>query len=313
MKDFNRLTLKQLQEQPEKIFHELRWKNGVYCPKCGSVTIHTRDDQHRCCDCDNRFSDRSGTIFHSCKLSTYQILTAIYFFISNTRGISSYQLARHIGVTQFTAWRLLTKLRSAIHTDLQLSGNIIIDELYLGGQAKFKPLHKKLPEHIIPIYKSLSPKQLKTTILEYASHQKMPTIGIIGDEHSVFGRKSVVLRYMEDAVSKVNIQKLIIPLLTRPTRLITDHSMLYPALAKSLDVPHSVCDHGEYTYASPDGFSSSQVEGLFSQVRRMFSGTYTICSRKHLQKYLDECALRYNMRGYTNLQRFRLFSDLVFP
>lgn len=312
MKDFNQFTLKQLMSNAKEIFHKMRWKDGFACPKCGSTKVYTRDGQHHCSDCYNIFTDTSGTIFHSSKLPADKILMAIYFFMSNTRGISSYQLARHIGVTQTTAWRLLTKMRESIHTDTKLSGNIIIDELYLGGQAKFKPLHKKLPENIIPIYKSLSPKQLKATILEYASHQKMPTIGIIGSDKTMFGRKSVRLLYMSDAVSKVNLRRLVEPYITKPTRLITDHSALYPSLAKIWNVPHSVCDHGEYTYSSPDGFSSSQVEGLFSQVRRMFSGTYTYCTRKYIQGYLDEASLRYNMRGYTNKERFRVFSELVF-
>ena len=75
MKDFNQFTLKQLVEAPEKIFHKLRWKNGLACPKCGSVAIRTHDSLHHCRDCHNVFSDRSGTIFHSCKLPTDKILT----------------------------------------------------------------------------------------------------------------------------------------------------------------------------------------------------------------------------------------------
>lgn len=311
MKDFNRFTLKQLQEQPEKIFHKLRWKNGVYCPKCGSVAIHTRDGQHRCCDCDNRFSDRSGTIFHSCKLSTYQILTAIYFFISNTRGISSYQLARHIGVTQFTAWRLLTKLRSAIHTDLQLSGNIIIDELYLGGSFRWKPLHKKLPPNIYHNYKDYTPQELKQRIFEYASQCKIPVLGVVGMEKNLYKRVSVRLLYISTAVSRKNVQELLKGKIN-PSRIISDEAPMYSTIAKNYNVPHSVNNHSEYTYQSTDGYSSTRVEGLFSQVRRMFSGTYTWCSRKHIQGYLDECALRYNLRGYPPKLRFEYCMGLLF-
>lgn len=313
MKTFNQFTLKQLTSNSKKIFHNLRWRNGIYCPECSSTNVYTRGDVHYCRDCHNQFSDTSGTIFHSSKLSTDKILTAIYFFVSNTRGISSYQLARHISVTQMTAWKLLTKMRECIHYDIKLSGDIIIDELYLGGQSKFKPLHKKIPENILPIYKSLTPKQLKTTILEYSSQQKMATIGIIGKDNNLFKRKSVGLLYIDQSVSKINLRNLVLPTIENPTRLITDHSSLYPSLAKILGIPHSVCDHGQYLYQSSDGYSSSRVEGLFSHVRRLFSGTYTFCTRKYLQGYLDECAFRYNCRGYSNEQRFRKFSELVFP
>ncbi|MBR4154315.1 MAG: IS1595 family transposase, partial [Paludibacteraceae bacterium] len=235
------------------------------------------------------------------------------FFVSNTRGISSYQLARHIGTTQFTAWRLLTKLRSAIKYEVQLSGNIVLDELYLGGDFRWKPLHKKLPPNIYANYRDYTTAQLKNFIQEYSAQVKMPTLGIVGTDRILFRRRSVTLRAcIDNAVSKANVKAIVNPFVKDPTRLITDGSSLYPSLAKSWKVPHSVCDHGSYIYQSTDGYSSSCVEQLFSQVRRMFSGTYTFASRKYLQGYLDECALRYNMRGYSNSERFRIFSRLVF-
>ena len=211
MKPFNQFTLKQLVNNSNKIFHKMRWSNGIYCPKCGSTKIYTRNGQHHCSDCYNVFTDTSGTIFHSTKLSTDKILTAIYFFVSNTRGISSYQLARHISVTQKTAWILLTKMRQSIKRDLRFSGDIILDELYLGGDFRWKPLHKKLPPNIYANYRDYTTKQLKVFIQEYSAQVKMPTLGIIGNERTLFKRKSVGLIYVDVAVSKKNVKDIITP------------------------------------------------------------------------------------------------------
>lgn len=305
------LIIKQLQKSPKKIFRRLRWgKSGVVCPHCGSIDVYTKNDIHFCRDCYKKFTDTSNTVFHSTKLPLDRILLAIYYFVVNTRGISSYQLSKHIGVTQKTAWRLLTRIRECISQDLVHSGDIILDELYLGGSITYKPLKKKLPQNIYTNYKDYTPQELKQRIFEYASECKMPVLGIIG-ETDVYGRVSVSLRYIPTSVSRKNVQELLKGKIN-PQRLITDQAPMYSTIAKSYGVPHSVCDHSKFTYKSTDGYSSTRVEGLFSQVRRMFSGTYTWCSRKHLQGYLDELSLRYNLRGYPPKYRFEYCMGLLF-
>ncbi len=57
-------------------------------------------------------------------------------------------------------------MRGSIKQDLKFTGEIILDELYLGGNIK-----------------------------EYLAKVKMPTIGIIGD-NSYFGCVSVTLRFI---------------------------------------------------------------------------------------------------------------------
>ncbi len=42
------------------------------------------------------------------------------------------------------------------------------------------------------------------------------------------------------------------------------------------------------------------IEGFFSLVKRAIYGIYHQVSKKHLQRYLDECSLRYNHRDDEN-------------
>lgn len=54
-------------------------------------------------------------------------------------GISSYEVARTIGITQKSAWFMLHRLREAMLDPLgKLSGVVEMDEAYFGGQTKNK-------------------------------------------------------------------------------------------------------------------------------------------------------------------------------
>ena len=71
-------------------------------------------------------------------------------FCTQSKGISSYNLARMVSVSQPTAWRMLTILRVNIQHDLATTDTAIIDEVYLGADWKKKPYKdkiKKCPPH----------------------------------------------------------------------------------------------------------------------------------------------------------------------
>ena len=108
-----RLDLLHITTHSEEIFYRLRWEEFIHCPECGSIHIYNPEagQLHICADCDHRFSDTSGTAFHSTNLPLAKWLIAIYMFCTQSKGISSYNLARMISVSQPTAWRMLTILR----------------------------------------------------------------------------------------------------------------------------------------------------------------------------------------------------------
>lgn len=179
----SKINLATISERSVEIFYRLRWGSQIYCPECGSVHIYNPEagKLHVCADCDNRFSDTSNTAFHSTKLSLVKWLMAIYIFITQSKGISSCNLARLIGVSQPTAWRMLMVIRVCLKIDLALTDVGIIDEVYLGADWSKKPSkekYKQLPPKPDNIDSSVEKYWVKSQFFKLASEDKIPIIGI---------------------------------------------------------------------------------------------------------------------------------------
>jgi hypothetical protein len=65
-----------------------------------------------------QFSVRSGTFMQDSRISLCQWLTALWLIAEHNCAISSYEVARRIGVTQKSAWLLMKRIGKA----LELSG-----------------------------------------------------------------------------------------------------------------------------------------------------------------------------------------------
>jgi transposase-like protein len=94
----------------------VRWPEGEQtCPKCSSVARHyflRTQRRWKCRGCRQQFSFKVGTIFEDSHLPLSKWLQAVWL-VANYSAISSYQLARTIGITQKSAWFMLHRLRGA--------------------------------------------------------------------------------------------------------------------------------------------------------------------------------------------------------
>ena len=121
---------------------ELRWPNGVACPRCGSLDISHISTRHTfdCLDCRYVFSVTSGTAFHKTRVPLRQWFIAVYLMCESKKGISANQLKRMFGVTYKTAWYLNHRIRNAIsQAETPLLSNIVeVDETWVGGKVEGK-------------------------------------------------------------------------------------------------------------------------------------------------------------------------------
>src|SRR5215211_2672184 len=117
---------------------ELRWPDGVRCPRCESDKISriTKRRQFDCDACRYQFSVRVGTIFHDSKLPLWKWFLAVYMMAESKKGVSANQLKRMLGVSYKTAWYLCHRIRSTMKDDGAelLRGIVEADETYIGGK-----------------------------------------------------------------------------------------------------------------------------------------------------------------------------------
>ena len=137
--DFDRLYGKESQCQ-EALF-AWRWPEGFSCPVCGDNkhSFITTRKSFQCSSCRTQTSLTAGTIFHSTKLALKVWFRAIYHITQTKGGISSLELARRLGISQNTAWKISHKLMQVMlerETAKPLHGRVEMDDAYLGGKRQ---------------------------------------------------------------------------------------------------------------------------------------------------------------------------------
>jgi transposase-like protein len=123
------------------------WENGPVCPKCEAPEpsfLKTRRIW-KCKACKKQFSAKVGTIFEDSPISLSKWLPAMWMLVNDKNGISSYELARALGVTQKTAWFMLSRIRLAMQSESfgKFGGSIEVDETFIGGKARFMHASKR--------------------------------------------------------------------------------------------------------------------------------------------------------------------------
>src|SRR5207248_4954634 len=118
----------------------MRWPKGIECPSCLHKDHYYLKTQKRwkCKECGRQFSVKLGTIFEDSPVPLDKWLTALWMLANSKNGISSYELARALGVTQKTGWFVLHRIRLAMQTRTwaKMRGAVEADETFIGGKAK---------------------------------------------------------------------------------------------------------------------------------------------------------------------------------
>src|SRR3954468_1697912 len=96
------------QDECRKILEELRWPQGVKCPRCQSDKISRirKRFQYDCDSCRYQFSVTSGTIFHDSHLPLPKWFAAVFLMCESKKGMSALQIKRTLHTGYNTAWYL---------------------------------------------------------------------------------------------------------------------------------------------------------------------------------------------------------------
>src|SRR5438876_8557684 len=137
-------------ENCRKAVEAIRWPDGVVrCPTCGSdhVTYLASQRRWKCYakHAKVQFSLKVGTIFEDSPIGLEKWLPALWMLANDKNGISSYEVARGLGVTQKTAWFMLHRLRLAMKSGdmMKLSGRVEADETFIGPNPRNMHAYKR--------------------------------------------------------------------------------------------------------------------------------------------------------------------------
>jgi transposase-like protein len=255
----------------------LRWPAGPVCPKCGNSQHYYLATQKRwkCKKCSKQFSVKVGTIFEDSPISLDKWLTALWMLVNCKNGISSYEVARDLGITQKSAWFVLHRLRLALQNNSVnkiggMGSEIEADETFIGGAARF--MHTGRRRRMIT-ERGVKDKQAIMGILERGGELRA-TVLPNRRKHHVQGeiRKHVKAH----------------------SAIYSDALLSYQGL-NYLDFTHQVVDHAE-KYV--DGrVHTNGLENFWSLLKRQLKGTYISAEPFHMFRYLDEQVFRFNNRA----------------
>jgi transposase-like protein len=278
----------------------LRWPDAeVHCPRCDSKrhSFLARRRVWKCLDCKRQFSVKVGTIFEDSPLSLSKWLPAMWMICNCKNGISSYELARAIGVTQKTAWFMLHRIRLAMQSQSftnKMGGTVEADETYIG--AKARNMHKSKLRKAQQMYQTHGPSALG----------KIAVMGLL-ERHEGEG-KSRVRAFTLKTTRSTELMDHIVRNVERGTTVNTDEARGYGGVISSYT--HNVINHAE-KYV--DGqVHTNGCENFWSLLKRALKGTYVSVEPFHLFRYLDEQCFRFNERTLDDAGRFMLAAASIF-
>jgi transposase-like protein len=260
------------------------WPDGEpTCFHCGAKNANFLPAyfRYRCRVCRKDFTVKQGTIFEESPLPLSKWLMAMWMIVNCKNGISSYEIARDMKITQKTAWFLSHRIREAMKAGSfkKMSGVTESDETYIGGLERNKHKDKKL---------NMGRGTVGKAIVQ----------GVI--ERGQGSRKSRVSAKVVKSTDAKTLQGNVKECVEPGSAVYTDAHKSYSGLSE--EFIHDFIDHA-VTYAEGHVHTNS-MENFWSLLKRSIKGTYVAVTPEHLSKFVDEQAYRFNERGSNDCARF---------
>jgi transposase-like protein len=259
----------------------LRWLDGkVQCPHCEAKNAGFLKSRRiwKCRECRKQFSVKTGTIFEESPIALDKWLMAIWLVVNCKNGISSYEIARDLKVTQKSAWFMLHRIRLALKNGSWAKvggsgGPVEVDETFLGGNPKNMHAKRRL--------------KLKAGI-EGGHSEKAIVFGML-DRDTRQVRTKIIPN-----VKRETLQNAILDRVGFGSTVYSDGWKGYIGLKDSQFVHETVNHMDEYVRGT---VHTQGIENFWSLLKRGLKGTYVAVEPFHLDRYLDEQMFRFNNRG----------------
>ena len=266
-------------EAAEQWFIEQRWGDEIACVRCGSCNVNVKTAHKtmpfRCRDCDKRFSVRLGTAMEASKLSYQVWAMAAYLMMTGIKGVSSMKLHRDLEITQKTAWFLAHRLREAWSDrhDALFSGEVEVDETYIGGKEKNKHASKKQFDR---------GTQGKATVMGAKQRDGKVYARPLGPEP-----EETLANFVHETVEAGET-------------VYTDDHRAYKSL-RHVYLHHTV-KHSVSEYVNGQAHTNG-IESFWAMLKRGYNGVYHKMSVEHLGRYVNEFTGRHNVRKLDTIKQ----------
>ena len=249
-----------------------RWPDGITCPYCEAkepMFLSTRT-VWKCRKCRKQFSVKVGTIFEDSPLPLGKWLIAMWLISNCKNGVSSYEIARDLGITQKSAWFMLQRIRKVLQDTKtgKVGGHVEVDETFIGGKAR-----------------NMHSAKRRERIKGRGATGKTVVLGMLQRGGKV--RATVI----EDR-DKDTLQGFVHANVRRGSKVYTDELLSYYGLDSAF--AHRIINHAEEYVRGK--VHTNGMENFWSLLKRGLDGTYISVEPFHLFRYIDEQAFRYNNR-----------------
>lgn len=288
----------------------LRWNGSVISPFDATSKVYKcKGNKYKCKNTGKYFNVLTGTIFENTKIPLQTWFLAIYLFTIHKKGISSYQLAEQLNVTQKTSWFLLSRIRYAMEHENFLAsfdGSIELDETYIGGRNTNRHKDKKLKgtqgrsgQDKQPVFGMF---QNEVSEVVYRPHKKNNELAV--KEKIVYKHAVIRTEVVENTQGKA-ILPIIKNKINKGAVIVTDEYRVYRNLRQ--DYQHEVVYHRLRNYVNSNGYTTNHIEGYWNIFKKSLGTTYMgRVTEKHLHRYCRETEYRFNTRHMTATEKFNL-------